>query len=82
MTKMNKDKEQAPDFETALAELEELVEKLETGNLSLDESLAGFKQGVALTRQCQAVLDDAQQTVEELVNPDDESSLRSFDPDA
>jgi exodeoxyribonuclease VII small subunit len=70
-----------PDFEKALAELEALVEKLETGELTLDESLADFKRGVELTRQCQAALDQAQQTVEQLMNPADEDSAETFDPD-
>jgi exodeoxyribonuclease VII small subunit len=50
--------------------------------LSLDESLAGFKQGVELSRQCQSVLDNAQQTVEQLLDTEDEESLKPFEPDA
>lgn len=76
----NKD-EQFPAFEKALDELESLVEKLESGELSLDESLADFKRGVELTRQCQTVLDRASQTVEQLLQPDDEQSARDFQPD-
>lgn len=56
----------SPDFEEALQELESLVTKLETGDLSLDQSLACFKRGVALTRHCQTVLDEAQKTIEQL----------------
>ena len=59
---MSKKSKAGPDFEKALAELEKLVENLEQGDLSLDESLAGFKKGIELTRQCQSVLDNAQQT--------------------
>lgn len=72
----------APDFEKSLAELEALVRKLESGDLSLDESLAEFRKGVELTRQCQSVLDEAQQTVEKLLDPEDESSAEAFDTDA
>ena len=79
---MNDKTEQTPDFEKALTELESLVEKLEGGDLSLDESLAHFKRGVELTRQCQGVLDRAQLAVERLVNPDDESSTEPVDSDA
>lgn len=71
-----------PDFEKALAELEQLVRQLESGELSLDQSLAEFKKGVELTRRCQAVLDQAQQTVEQLMDLDDESSAEPFEPDA
>ena len=79
---MNKKTGPKPDFEKTLAELEKLVAKLEEGDLSLDESLSGFKRGIELTRQCQSALDDAQQTVELLTNPQDEDSLKPLDPDA
>ena len=78
---MAKEADKFPEFEKALAELESLVEKLESGELALDESLADFKRGVELTRQCQAVLDRAQQSVEQLLRPDDEDSAREFQPD-
>lgn len=78
---MSKDADNLPEFEKALAELESLVEKLESGELALDESLSDFKRGVELTRQCQAVLDRAQQSVAQLLNPDDEASARPFEPD-
>lgn len=78
---MSKSADQLPEFEKALAELESLVEKLESGGLALDQSLADFKRGVELTRQCQAVLDQAQQAVEQLLDPEDESTAAPFDPD-
>lgn len=79
---MSKKSDAGPDFEKTLAELEKLVVNLEQGDLSLDESLSGFKQGIELTQQCQTVLDNAQQTVEQLMNNDDEDSAKPFDPDA
>jgi len=79
---MSKKTEAGPDFEKTLAELEKLVVNLEEGELSLDESLSGFKHGIELTQQCQAVLDNAQQTVEQLINNEDENSLKPFEPDA
>jgi exodeoxyribonuclease VII small subunit len=79
---MSKKTEAGPDFEKTLEELEKLVTNLEDGDLSLDESLSGFKHGIELTRQCQSVLDNAQQTVEQLINPEDEDSLTPFEPDA
>ncbi|HEY5774925.1 MAG TPA: exodeoxyribonuclease VII small subunit [Xanthomonadales bacterium] len=78
---MSKKTEPGPDFEKTLVELEKLVMKLEEGDLSLDESLSGFKHGIELTRQCQAALDNAQQTVELLTNNQDEDSLKPFEPD-
>ncbi len=44
------------DFEATLRELEELVQRMESGDLGLEESLAAFERGVKLTRQCQAAL--------------------------
>ena len=78
---MSKKIEAGPDFEKTLAELEKLVENLEEGELSLDESLSGFKRGIELTRRCQSVLDNAQQTVEQLLDNEDEESLKPFEPD-
>jgi exodeoxyribonuclease VII small subunit len=55
-----------PDFERSLAELEAIVEKLEAGDLSLDESLKQFERGVQLTRVCQTALKQAEHKVEML----------------
>jgi exodeoxyribonuclease VII small subunit len=71
--------EKLPDFEQALKELESLVEQLESGDLTLDQSLAQFKRGVELTRHCQNVLDKAQQLVHKLTDAEDESSAVPFD---
>ena len=76
---MSKKEDKLPDFEKALTELESLVEQLESGDLNLDQSLQQFKRGVELTRHCQGVLEQAQQTVEKLVDPEDESSAVPFD---
>jgi len=76
---MNRKTEKLPDFEKALEELESLVEQLESGDLSLDESLKQFKRGVELTRHCQGVLDEAQQTVQKLIDMDDEASAVPLD---
>ena len=76
---MNDKTDKLPDFEKALAELEALVEQLESGDLSLDQSLRQFKRGVELTRHCQGVLEQAQQTVEQLLDTDDEASAVPLD---
>ncbi len=47
-------------FEEALQKLEELVKKMDNGNLSLQESLSSFEEGIALTRFCQEILIDAE----------------------
>jgi len=76
---MTTSKDKLPDFEKSLAELESLVEQLESGELSLDDSLRQFKRGVELTRHCQGVLTQAQQTVEKLLDIEDDSTAVPFD---
>lgn len=56
-----------PDFERSLAELEQLVQRLEGGELALDEALKTFERGIELTRHCQTALKAAQQKVEILL---------------
>jgi len=79
---MSRKSESNPDFEATLAELEKLVANLEEGEQSLDESLSGFKRGIELSRQCQSMLDNAQQTVDQLMDPEDEGTRTLFEPDA
>ncbi len=57
---------EAPSFETALEQLEEIVEQLEGGDLPLEEALGVFEQGVALSRNCNDRLADAERRIEEL----------------
>lgn len=54
---------QPVNFETAIAELEALVQRMESGDLTLDDSLLAFERGVQLTRQCQSALKLAEQRV-------------------
>jgi len=63
-------KKNQPSFETTLAELETLVEQLESGELELADSLEKFKRGIELSKQCRAVLDEAQQTIDEVMASD------------
>ncbi|WP_435100103.1 exodeoxyribonuclease VII small subunit [Arhodomonas sp. AD133] len=67
------------DFEAALGELEELVVRMERGDLSLEESLKAFERGVGLTRACQKALTDAEQKVEILLGEDEDATLAPFD---
>jgi exodeoxyribonuclease VII small subunit len=75
------DKEAKPDFETAMRDLEALVERLEQGDLPLEESLAAFERGVALTRSCQTALKEAEQKVEILLKKAGAHAAEDFDPD-
>ena len=76
-----------PDLEKSLAELEKIVELMEAGDLSLDESLKHFERGVTLTRQCQTALRSAEQKVEILLRKsgagtsDDGFEAAPFDSD-
>jgi exodeoxyribonuclease VII small subunit len=67
------------DFETALAELESLVEVMEDGSLPLEQSLAAYRRGVALARICQDRLTQAEQQVKilegDLLRPLDSAVL-------
>ncbi len=76
---MPKRSQKSPDFETALAELETLVEKMEQGDLTLDESLKQFERGVQLTRSCQQALKEAEQKVQVLLTKNGEETLQTFD---
>ena len=71
-----------PDFETALGELETLVEQMEQGDLSLEESLKLFERGVTLTRDCQKALDEAQQKVQILLEKSEQAQAEEFENDA
>ncbi|KAF1072832.1 MAG: Exodeoxyribonuclease 7 small subunit [Pseudomonas citronellolis] len=66
------------DFEQSLAELQTLVERLESGELSLEDSLGAFEQGIRLTRDCQAALSQAEQKVQILLERDGELSEAPF----
>ncbi|MBF8780090.1 exodeoxyribonuclease VII small subunit [Pseudomonas fulva] len=69
------------DFEQSLAELQALVERLENGELSLEDSLAAFEQGISLTRDCQNALAQAEQKVQVLLERDGELAAEPFDTD-
>lgn len=76
-----KDSDQHPTFESAMAELEQLVEKMEDGELTLDESLKAFERGVVLTRLCQNELKNAELKVQQLNNDGGLEELKIADPE-
>lgn len=67
------------DYEAAVAELETLVERLEQGDISLEESLKLYERGVLLTRDCQEALQAAEQKVQMLVQQTGNPTLVDFD---
>ena len=68
-------------FETSLDKLEKLVEKMEDGDLTLEESLKIFEEGVKLTRECQQALADAEQRVKVLMEANGEITSTDFEAD-
>ena len=69
-------------FETALTELEQIVNRLESGSLPLEEALNEFERGVQLARQGQSTLQQAEQRVQILLADNEDSPLTPFTPDA
>jgi len=67
------------DFERSLEELEQLVQKLEGGELTLDESLKAYERGIALYRGCHGALEKAELRVRLLSDPQDPDSAVPFD---
>lgn len=67
-------------FEETLAELEALVEKMEAGELSLEESLQHFERGIALAGACREALAKAEQKVRILLEKEGKAALEPFSP--
>lgn len=61
-----------------MEELEKLVEQMEQGDISLEESLKAFERGIKLTRTCQQALQDAEQKVQILLEKNGQQSLEPF----
>jgi len=72
---------QIVDFEKSLDELEQLVAKMETGDQSLDDSLKSFERGIALFRNCQSALEQAELRVRLLSDPHSPDDAEDFEPD-
>lgn len=71
-----------PDFERSLARLEEVVRRLESPQLSLDEAMKLFEEGVELSRECQKQLEEAEGRVEILLKKaDGKMSAEPFEPE-
>ncbi|MBN8481626.1 MAG: exodeoxyribonuclease VII small subunit [Xanthomonadales bacterium] len=68
------------DFEQSLDELEQLVARMEHGDMGLDDSLKSFERGVALYRHCQGALEQAELRVRQLLDPSTDAG-EPFTPD-
>ena len=76
---MTSKKAKSVDFEQALGELETVVERLEHGELPLDEALKQFERGIELARGCQDALKQAEQRVEILLQKNADAEPEPFD---
>ena len=70
-----------PGFETALAELEKIIERMESGEQNLEEALKSFQRGIELTRTCQQGLKEAEQRVEKLLAENGDVRIEPFTED-
>lgn len=70
-----------PSFEQALSELESIVDDLERGDMSLEDSLTAFERGVVLTQTCQQALDAAEQRVRVLTDARPDAEPEPFTRD-
>jgi exodeoxyribonuclease VII small subunit len=71
----------AIDFEQQLKNLEDLVASLESGDLSLEDSMKSFEQGIKVARECQRALKEAEQKVEILTRQGDELVSSHYNPE-
>ena len=69
----------SPDFEKSLAELEKIVQRMERGEQSLEQTLKDFERGMVLSEQCRKSLETARQRVEKLVAKHGDYKLESLD---
>ena len=74
-------KKKTPAFEESLASLEQLVNKMDSGELELEQSLEAFEKGIKLIRECQQSLQAAEQKVQQLVESSDGLIAQPFDGD-
>ncbi len=76
-----KPKTQVADFETRLKELENIVSRMETGQQSLEQSLADFEKGMGLCADLREVLGHAEQRIQKLVGEPGKGELQPMEPD-
>ena len=79
---MAKKNELPASFESALQELEQIVTRLESGDLPLESALTEFERGIQLARQGQVKLQQAEQRVQILLSENEDAPLTPFTPDA
>jgi len=78
-SKKSTKKTESLDFEASMVELESLVERMEHGEQSLEDSLKDFELGIALTRSCQKSLQETEQKIQQLIEKNGQDELIDFD---
>ncbi|GMR01052.1 MAG: exodeoxyribonuclease VII small subunit [Gammaproteobacteria bacterium] len=78
-SKKSSKKTESLDFEASMGELESLVERMEEGDQSLEDSLKDFERGIALTRRCQKSLQETEQKIQQLIEKNGQDELVDFD---
>lgn len=68
-------------FEEAIKKLDEIAKDLESGELSLDDSVSKFEEGMKLSKTCTKILNDAEKKINLLIDNDGEISEENFTPD-
>ncbi len=69
-----------PTFEESVAQLEQIVAAIESGQIGLEESLAKYEQGMALVKRCRAILDSAEKRIEQLTETKEGVKAEKLDP--
>lgn len=76
---MPKNPDTLPNLETSLAEITALIDKMEKGELTLDESLTQFERGITLIKHCQKTLNEAEQKVQMLIQDNHQEALVPYE---
>ncbi len=75
---MTKKPSKLPDLEKSMAEITQLIDTMEHGELTLDQSLGHFERGITLVKHCQKILEDAEQKVQILIQNNKENTLVDY----
>jgi len=73
-------KEKSPTFEESVAQLEQIVAAIESGQIGLEDSLAKYEQGMALVKRCRGILDSAEKRIEQLTETKEGVNAEVLDP--
>lgn len=76
--RVTKKTEKLPDLEKSMGEITQLIEKMEQGELTLDQSLGHFERGITLVKHCQKILVDAEQKVQILIQNNKQDTLEDY----